>query len=68
MEDCLRQQRALEALQKHLASLRLRSTSTSLDGAEILREEAAEICSRARRIAVESYHDQQVHAHCQIGP
>ncbi len=63
MEDCLRQQRALEALQTHVAGLRLESTQTSAEDAdthEIPRNEAAEVAIRARRVAVESYDDQQV--------
>ena len=63
MEDCLRQRRALGALQTHLAGLRLESTQTSADDAEsheIPHDAAAEISLCARCIAVESYDDQQV--------
>lgn len=60
MDDCLRQQRALQALQTHLSSLRLKSTNTSIGDGGLLRKEAAEICSRARRTAVECYDNGQV--------
>ena len=71
MDDGLRQQHALKALQAHLASLRLEGINTNgvdgVDSAMLPHEETSELATRARRIAVESYADQQVHAHLCAG-
>ena len=69
MDDCLRQQHALEALHTHLSSLRLKSPNTTIGDGGLLREEAAEICSCARRTAVECHDIQQVQAQlCGVSP